>query len=356
MKTYILSLFVILSFAPLFADYYSNGLAEDIFLGRRPNARYEAMGKTGIAENGHLYLGVLNPASVSELNGLVLNYSMDPLSYYFIDDDRWYSDYCGIGLKYKDFSFALDYYRQDWGDMSRTDEFGTFLGTINDEISLLSFMSAYKIIENFYFGSTLRVTRWDMRPWFDKFGFSIDLGMLKKLEVYSSDEFKYIVNIGASYSNITNSSFLEDSSDDAPMTFRFGISNNFIFKDPNLSRITVNSEFYKILNSYHSGEDDFSFNSGFEINIVRYFFLRCGYYYQLIYDYDSSYNKDHLSEFTYGFGLLLPLNEIFNNNSIPLSFGFDFTALDQPSFSQDDDDNWEEFFNYSFTLKWMFDK
>ncbi|MBN2788721.1 MAG: hypothetical protein JXR69_00865 [Candidatus Delongbacteria bacterium] len=356
MKISILSLFVILSFSSLFADYYSGGFAETLLLGRRPNARYEAMGKTGVAEDGYLYTGLLNPACIGGLEGLSINYSYDPASFYFIDDDAWYSDYYGFGLNYKDFSFYIDYYRQCWGEMTHTDEFGNLIDTYQQVHSLLNFNSSYKISNTFYLGFGLRYANWDFYPVYndDWSCYLFDLGLLKKFEVYSNSNSKYIMNIGASLSNILNSKVSDDPEEHAPRNLRFGVSNNFIFKDPNLSKITISSEFYKILNSYHSGEDDFSFNNGLEVTMVQYFILRCGYYYQLNYDYDNSYNKDHLSEFTYGLGLILPINEIFNNNLIPLSFSFDLTMLDQPSYTKDS--NWDDFYNLSFTLNWKFEE
>lgn len=358
MKISILTLFLILSFSPVFADYYSGDYTEILLLGRRPNARYEALGKTGVAESGYLYSGLLNPACIGGLEGFSINYSYDPASYYIIDNDAWYSDYYGIGLNYKDFSFSLDYYRQCWGEMTRTDEFGNLLDTYQQVHSLLNFNSSYKISKNFYFGFALRYANWDFHPIYndDWSCYLFDFGALKKFEIYSNPTSKYIMNIGISLSNILNSKVSVESNEYAPRNFRFGISNNFIFKDPNLSRITVISEFYKILNSYHSGEDDFSFNNGLEITMVRYFILRCGYYYMLNYDYDNPDNKDHLSEFTYGLGLIVPLSEILNINSFQLEGNFDFTVLDQPSHNDDSIDRWDDFYNLSFTLKWMFEK
>lgn len=359
MKKVFIFIIIIFNISIVFADYYSGGFTETLLLGRKPNARYEAMGKTGVAENGYLYAGLLNPASVGGLEGFSINYSNDPASFYFIDDESWYSDYYGIGLNYKDFSFSVDYYRQCWGEMTRTDEFGNILDTYHEVHSLLNFHSSYKVSKSFYLGFALRYANWDFYPIFndDWSCYLFDLGALKIFEIYSNPTSKYVMNVGTSLSNIMNSKVSNDSKEHAPMTFRLGISNRFIFNDPNLNNITFNSEFYKILNSYHSGEDDFSFNSGFEITMVRYFIVRCGYYYQLNYDYDNDDNKDHLSEFTYGLGIILPLNDILNINSLPLEANFDFTVLDQPSHTKEGDNEnyWGEFYNFSFTLKWKFE-
>ena len=343
------------NFSILYADYDSGGFTETLLMGRHPNARKEAMGKTGVASNGYLYAGLLNPACIGGLEGITVNYAFDPDSYYLLEDKNWHSDYTSIGMKFNDFSFAFDYYRQDLGSWKTYDETGEYTGSNDESISLLSLIASYEVSKNLYLGTAFRITTFDIYPENSKNGYLLDLGLLKKIDIISNSNFKYNMNIGASISNILNAEIAEDFKEDAPVNLRIGLSNNFLFNHTFLNRATVNAEIFKIFNPRIKGEQDFGIHSGLELNVFKYLLLRCGYYYELINDYGNSGNKDHLSELTYGTGVVLPINEILPSINVPVEIGFDFTVLEQPSYTEGDEGKWDNFYNYSFTVKWKFD-
>jgi hypothetical protein len=87
---------------------------------------------------------------------------------------------------------------------------------------------------------------------------------------------------------------------------------------------------------------------GFETKFIEMFAIRCGYYYENIDDNNSSANEDQLSEFTYGFGVDIPIYDFID---IPIRLQIDYTSLEQPNYSTYDSD-WDNFNSITFKLSW----
>ncbi len=336
--------------------------AYELFNGRHPHSRKEAMGKTGVASNGFLYANLSNPAAIGEIDGFYLNYSNDPeRDLFFQNKDVWYSEYYGFAVGYKEFSFAVEYYQQRWRKDYRTSPTGEIEGIIENRVSKFNFIGSYEIIDNLYFGSALRYSIIENYDETNK-AYSIDLGIIQKVDVLNIRDINYSLNIGVSLSNVLNAYHKDwghGYKEGPPSNLRLGVNNNIDFNDNSiLNSIKFNTEINKIVSARPQLE--FGFYNGLEINLVKYFLLRGGYYYEA---YDR--NDQYFSEFTYGFGLKLPLYEIFKNNSIPIDLEFGYTPLNQPILNNTTYYGFENgissgdlgpFTSYSIVFKWRFDK
>ena len=107
---------------------------------------------------------------------------------------------------------------------------------------------------------------------------------------------------------------------------------------------------------------------GSELLIVEMVSLRCGYYLDKVNDKDetihlfndpidteletSSYEKyKYLKEFTYGFGIYIPLYK-FTEGTIPLNIKFDYANMKYPE-SNDLDMDYDNINSYSLSINWL---
>ena len=89
---------------------------------------------------------------------------------------------------------------------------------------------------------------------------------------------------------------------------------------------------------------------GTELSFFEIAFLRAGYY-SFKLDPSPLNGKEKLTDFTYGFGLHLPIDELTQKN-LPLVIVFDVTTLKQPTYIRDFDE-WDDFSVYSVNVGWQ---
>jgi len=147
------------------------------------------------------------------------------------------------------------------------------------------------------------------------------------------------INLAASLSNITKTVYEEIEYTDVPDTelpqvIRFGISAEMITDQPEHSysnliflKTILTCQYQDVLND--KVRDGFSFGSEFQF--LEIYNLRAGYYKERIDSPNDNWNKEWFKEFTYGFGLNLPIAKQ-TNNRIPLNISIDLTKLPQPSY------------------------
>ena len=145
-----------------------------------------------------------------------------------------------------------------------------------------------------------------------------------------------------------------DQGDPLPVIFRIGAAYNLSVDDKNISKklksynVVANIEYEDLFNSkYYSG-----FHGGLEFTFLEIVALRAGYYTQDLNDQRTSENKNKLSEFTYGFGLNIPVRQLTDSKT-PLEVKFDYINLKQPSFTNEFDE-WDNFHVYTISLNWIF--
>ena len=351
-STFGLAISLLIISIPGYTKYISNGFTENIMMGRMPNARFEAMGKTAVASNGYLYAGLINPACIGNIDRVTINYSIDPKSFYLISEDNWSSKYFGIGSNYDKFSFSFDIYKKNFGKSYFTDETGPeVIDTKNNVLNLYNFNIAYNLMQNLYIGTSLRIVNFDLFLLDKNTGYHLDFGVLKTIILYNNSRIKDDLNLGISIANFTNNKIVPDIDEHAPLNLRFGLSNTTTMSDGIIDKCILNAEIGKILNSLHE-EDDSRYQVGLEVTLLKILMIRGGYYYTEVYDYGHpESNKDHLSEFTYGYGISLPLKNLFKSTFLPDKLIFDFTKLEQPNYSKNNYD-FDDFYNYSITINW----
>jgi hypothetical protein len=109
------------------------------------------------------------------------------------------------------------------------------------------------------------------------------------------------------------------------------------FSRQNLFDVILHLQYHNLLNA----SDHKAIQTGAELGLLRLLFIRLGYYWETLNAYGVDGNKDMLDEITWGFGLQLPLNEL-GLFDWPLVVGFDYTNLEQPSYSKVFT-NWDDF-------------
>jgi len=142
-------------------------------------------------------------------------------------------------------------------------------------------------------------------------------------------------------SNFTNSKIKFDLPDggnkinEFPVRGRFAVAY-FIGTDVNLPvagtgplDFTLTVEYQNTFNNDYLN----AFIIGFETVLWEVLAMRLGYFTQSLDDFGVATNRDHLTDFTYGFGAIVPLNKM-TNDKVPLSLHFDFVSLKQPPYNQ----------------------
>lgn len=346
----VISLILLIFCQYLFADYPSGGFTEQTMLGRRPNARMEAMGKTAVASSGFLYAGVVNPACIGEIDNISLSYSIDPNSYYLLEENKWFSQYIGMGYNHNDISFSFDLYQKYLGSSSVGFENGEEI-EISTKLELYSINTSYKINDDLFIGAAIRVPRWNLKPYKDWAGYLLDLGLLKKWELINNVNIKDNIDIGISVSNLFNQKIVTNSVENAPQNLRLGFSNHLNFKDLFIDQFITNFEVGHIFNSAYENNDNV-FRLGFETSFWNVVLLRCGYYSEQRAKIGSN-SKDYFSDFTYGIGLKVPTNIFHMDIMAPLDMTLDFVAMKQPTYITNYD-SWDNFYNFSIAINWDF--
>ena len=71
-----------------------------------------------------------------------------------------------------------------------------------------------------------------------------------------------------------------------------------------------------------------------------------------IFNINVSKNENDISEFTYGFGLNIPVKQLTDGNT-PIEIKFDYANLNQPSYKKDSDSP-GKFHVYTIIFNWEF--
>ena len=93
-----------------------------------------------------------------------------------------------------------------------------------------------------------------------------------------------------------------------------------------------------------------AFMIGEEFIFSDIFILRAGFFTQTV-GLETQYNEGSQSQFTYGAGIKLPLNYIFNMKNT-LSLGIDYVNMEPPTFSKSYK-SWDHFNTINLNLKFV---
>ncbi len=345
------------------SDKYSGTLAE-LYLHRQPSAKAEAMGMGMVANTDADFGSYYNPALTSLGNGINVSTSFSN-PYYGADKSKF--NYLGASYSDKKLgSFGLSRYHWTIGEeILITNEFGTEVGIAYDySLSLYTLNYSRELPNNFFAGVNIGIAHINSSgtPVYSstdfKDAFTLDLGILKKITLDNpSKNTGHSISLGASVINITGSkikSTYEGISYDnlLPVVLRLGGSYNLKVKGKglipggNLFESLTLLEYRNVINSNYYKTISF----GEEFTLSDIFILRLGYFSQRV-GVETIDNIGTQSKFTYGAGVKLPLNRIFEMKN-SLSLGIDYVNMSQPSFSKGYN-SLDNFQTLGVSLKWI---
>jgi hypothetical protein len=338
----------------------------ELFYGRQPSARAEAMGKGLASITGDALSYYYNPAGMASLKGLNVNGSY-ATPFYLLDS----ADYVYLGAsynikKYGTVGFSRDYFTHGI-EVVVIDEFGNVKGTYEPNISNYRLTLASEVVKDLYVGLNLNLLHSDTGV--DEFTvgnqrgggnsdvFYFDLGVIKSFN-FKSKSLDQNINLGTSLINVNTAEYSvvdSDQGDQFPVIFRIGAAYNLSLNDKSIIsklrsyNFLVNLEYEDLFNSAYYG----GVHTGLEFTFLEILSLRGGYYTQSLNDYGfTTSNESSLNEFTYGFGLNIPIKQLTNGKT-PIEFKFDFVSLQQPSYTKLKTD-WENYQVYTFIFNWIF--
>lgn len=327
------------------------GILQEIYLGRQPSARSEALGRCGVAMVENIYSAFYNPAGLSFSDGLLLSGSYaDP--FYGLRDANY--NFIGIGYNLKNYgTIGLSRFRFNYGELE-------YNGNMyRDFISMFILSYAFKPIKDLSLGMNINLVQnksFGKSFYAHNIIYPVDIGILKIFQFSGKSEVRQKLFLGVSLFNINYAKIgyvTKEQKDALPVIFRLGASYQLsLYKEMfssglNTFSILFTLEYQDLFNSkYRTG-----LKAGTEVSFFEMFAFRLGYYRETLDDHGTSSNKDLLDDVTFGFGFQLPL-ETITEKKIPLNFKFDMTTLQQPSYSRLFD-NWGNFTVYSLSVHWM---
>lgn len=322
-----------------------NGYLEELFIARQPSPRAEAMGRGHVADNQNDFGSFYNAALTSLSEGLKVNTSF---SHNYYSTDSAFYNYFGASYKLKNIgTFSLSRYHFNYGQEFLYTTAYNPEGTgekyqIYYDIYILNY--SREIFKDFYAGLNINLTD-NYMPDISVFAQnskkivpSFDIGFLKKinLPVSSNSFLSQSVNLGLSINNFTSAKYTYSdtvSSSDAylPVIFRFGgsynlnVKGNSIKKNGNVFSLLAHLEYEKVLNTAKYE----TYKIGGEVVVWDILALRAGWFSRNANITRSvfSYNLGAFSQFTYGAGVKIPLDVIFNMKT-PLSMSIDYVNLE----------------------------
>jgi len=359
-----------------------NGAFYEMFFGIEPSARAEGMGKHLSALPGDPLSYYYNPAGMASLKGLNLNAAFAGPYYtkfdYKLNDSRY--DYFGAFYnvkKYGTTGLSMDYF--NFGDDEEriiTDDFGNIRTVKYDpDITNYRLTLSSEVIKDLFVGVNFNLLHPDFdlpdysvagEKWSNEDVFYFDLGVIKSFNI-NSKKLDQKVSLGTSLINAFsaeyNSSPDADYSGKLPVIFRFGASYDLSLNDRSISpklksyNFLVDGEYEDLFNSKYYG----GFHAGFEFTFLEILSLRAGFYSQenvtRFFDTTISYlavnySENMINEFTYGFGLNIPVKQLTDGKT-PIEIKFDYANLNQPAYKKDNDSP-GKFHVYTILFKWEF--
>lgn len=345
-------------------DKYYGTLAE-LYLHRQPSPKAEAMGMGMAANNDEGFGADYNPALSSLGSGLNFNTSFSN-PYYLATESKF--NYFGVSYSDKKLgSFGLSRYFWTLGEPTViTTETGAELGTVDTYgTALYTLNYSRELTNNFFAGVNLGLAHINFpvsnpttsTPEY-KDALTIDIGLLKKIPLESSSKsLTQYITFGASGMNITSSSIKstyigDENKNLLPVVIRLAgsydvkIKGNGLIPGGNIFESLTHLEYRNVTNSdYYK-----TFSFGEELTLTDIFIARFGYFTQTV-EEESIYNVGNQSKFTYGAGVKIPLNKIFEMKN-SLNLNLDYVNMTQPTFSKMYT-NWDNFQTFGITLKYI---
>jgi len=335
----------------IFPQQYKD-FAREIFFGRLPSAKTEAMGRILTLNFNPYFVSQSNPANLVSTKGVAVFYSNSSPFYGYNDATYNYAGISYNNTKYG--AIAFNFLLFNSGPTVFIPAWGVpFTNTFKEKRYLYTLTYSYEIKDWFSFGINANLfvadfgTDQTYSDTFFELGFSRDFRLIQDSQIIDD------LTIGTQLKNIFNQSFsaIDQAQGDAfPQIFRIGVSNIFEYSDTDvfekayLFGFTIGFEYQDLLNS----DKRTAYKAGGEFSFIDIIFLRGGYYNETTFS-----SEEELNEFTYGFGLKLDFDKYITNN-FPLILLFDFVSLEQPTYTTDYD-NWDNFTTFTLIANYRFE-
>ncbi len=314
------------------------GDLEYYYFTRQPSARAEAMGRSSVASESEAFSCLYNPALISLNKGLCLSGSY--ASPYGLLEDAVFS-FLGITYTTEDYgSFGIGRYEFDDGfEGIATDENGNIIGSFESTEYIYTLTYAYQFplnyiiginLSNYYHKQSIPLMVGSETNDGISTAFPVDVGILKRIPIDEDKDISHQITFGASLFNILGTTIKgSDRSDPLPQIFHLGVAYKLQLGQLTPQKLRpyqlyTQIEYQDVFNSdFYTG-----FKLGGEVALYEMLYFRLGYYTQTQNDYGIPGNRDSIEDFTYGFGLVMPINALFGFKFIE-NIKFDMLVLDQ---------------------------
>ena len=328
-----------------------DGSFDDIYFNRSISAQSSALGKSSKALSDNAFSIYANSALLGFQDSYLASFSTSS-PYYTLENGKF--NFYGIGGKLiNNISVGITHLNFDTGE-SR-----------DQQLTTLSFI--YQPIEKLSLGANIQRFTLDAGTRRDEVGNVIG----------DATSNQYYFDLTSSYILPINLSFAEESSLKLGFTFEnifqqaidvgFGSTNSKI-ELPSIITIGARnklywnqiSEFFLVKNiSLHllaeyqeviNYKYKTRFSLGSQLGLNDYINLRIGYYIQNNDDFNIATNKSSISDLTYGAGANFPLSRFMNLDK-KFILSIDFTRMQQPLYTTDNQFNIGKFSTFSASVK-----
>ncbi|MFO7809845.1 MAG: hypothetical protein R6V47_00540 [Candidatus Delongbacteria bacterium] len=318
----------------------ASGFAEELFFNIHPGAKTEAMGKTSSVTCDGMFSVSANPALLSRSENITVSvsrfspyssaegYKYEGSEYNYAGAGFSLGSKLAFGLSMKDLSYGEDVELLD-ADSSFVANYEPFVKNyaLNLTFRPTPFLSL-GVGGNFYELNNAKNAENENNS-----AFSLDLGVQSVVNVQKGTSLRKKSSIGVAVKNAYGQ---EIEGQELPSIISAGVEFALIpmVRNPLSSNLwllflTLNADYQSQMNGDHS-----KFSTGFEFLLTEMAALRCGYYRQ---EYEEDIKSE--SEFTYGFGLNLPLYRL-DITDIPLKLSLNYVSVSAVE-------------NISLTVSWM---
>lgn len=318
---------------------YFDFFQQEYFFGWAPNVRAESMAQADVAVGGTISSLFNNPAGIGLIERAEFDFSTSGPFYLLRKSDYYFVG--GAWRFHPKFVGAISFNAIAIGPTSFGINInGTTFPTDRPISSNLTLSVAGEPIKNLNIGINTNIFRWKyISEVSATYALMLDLGALYTIPLDGSETNpERGVRFGASVSNLNHSAISfssgtgEESSNNLPAIGRYALSyfNRKLIKLPGAKQggldLLTTLEIQDVLNSAFRT----SIRFGNEFVAYDVFAFRLGYYRTSQNDMGASNNKSRIATLTYGFGLILPVDQ-FSKGKWPVKVHFDFMSQNQPS-------------------------
>ncbi|MFH1311625.1 MAG: hypothetical protein ABIJ00_00195 [Candidatus Eisenbacteria bacterium] len=302
------------------SDY--NGVLSELFFAREPIARAQALGRAYVAIDDDGAAIFYNPAAGAAFGAPSACFSHSD-RYYTLEDAAFTFGQVTVPLG-RFGSIGFGKYHFDYG-----------LETLDGNTTTMSAIAtAYsrRLKGDLFVGLGFERVRQDLTD-DGSSAYLVNLGFLWSIwQSQSGSSRSQECWLGSSIMNLGGSSItMGDQDFELPIIFRGGGVYRMSWQSASVLSsletlaVLVDVEYESLLNSaFHRG-----LRVGAEIRVLEAVSLRVGHYDERLDDFRIESNRNSIEQTTYGFGIRVPMDKF--SSRLPVTVGFDLTALDSPS-------------------------